>query len=70
MKVPVFLTKINDNASLAIYLHNPLTPRYAPTEKLRELYEYGTSIPLIGIDELAVRRNLPAVTSDLIDKIT
>jgi len=70
VKIPIYLTRTRDGASFAIYLYNPLTPGYAPTEKLRELTEYGTSIPVIGVDELAVRRNLPAETSKLIHQIT
>jgi hypothetical protein len=52
VKIPICSTRKSDGARFAIYLHNPLTPGYAPTA------------------ELVVRRNLPAVTSDLIHRIT
>ena len=70
VKAPILLTRKSDSASFVIFLHNPLAPGYAPIEKLRELTEYSTSIPTIPVDELVVRRNLPAVTSDLIHRIT
>jgi len=70
VKAPIYLTRKSDNASFVVFLHNPLTPGYAPTEELRELTEYSVSIPIIPVDELVVRRNLPAVTSDLIHRIT
>jgi len=69
IEVPIYITRTTDQKSFALYLYNPLTPGYAPTEKLRELTEYSTNIPSIPVDELVVRRNLPAVTSDLIHKI-
>lgn len=69
IEVPIYITRTTDQTSFALYLHNPLTPGYAPTEKLRELSEYSTSISVKGVDELVVRRNLPAATSDLIHQI-
>jgi len=70
VKAPIYLTRKSDNTSFVVFLHNPLTPGYAPTEELRDLTEYNISIPIIPVDELVVRRNLPAVTSDLIHRIT
>jgi hypothetical protein len=70
VKIPICSTRKSDGARFAIYLHNPLTPGYAPTAELRELSEYSTGVPAIAVDELVVRRNLPAVTSDLIHRIT
>jgi len=66
---PIFLTRKRDNLGFVIFLHNPLAPGYAPTEKLRELCEFNTSVPTFPVDELVVRKNLPSVTSDLIHKI-
>jgi len=67
---PISIMRKRDNLDFVIFLHNPLTPGYAPTEELRDLCEFNTSVPVLPIDELVVRKNLPSVTSDLIRKIT
>jgi hypothetical protein len=46
-----------------------LTPDDPPDEALRELKEFSTTIPVLLLDELVVRRNLPSATSKLIQKI-
>lgn len=66
--VPV-LAKNREGKLFAIALHNPLTPDDPPDDNVRDLKEYSTSIPVHLVDELVVRRNLPAATSDLLKKI-
>jgi hypothetical protein len=65
---PILATRRN-GTQFAIGLHGPLTPDEPPTEALRSLKEYSTSLPLFLVDELVVRRNLPRATSELISKI-
>lgn len=67
---PIYITRRTDHAAFVVYLHNPLTPGYAPSTELRDLAEYSINTPMMPVDELVVRRNLPAVTSDLIARIS
>jgi ATP-dependent helicase YprA (DUF1998 family) len=50
-------------------LHGPLTPGEPMDEALREVKEYSVSVPVILIDELLVRRNLPNATATLMQRI-
>ena len=65
---PIYIRKSNGVESI-IGLHGPLTPDDPPDSKLREVKEYCPSIPVLLHDEIAVRRNLPTVTSRLIDHL-
>ena len=49
-----------------IGLHGPLTPDDPPDAALREIKEFCPSIPVLLYDEIAIRQNLPTVTSRLI----
>ena len=69
IRAPIFATK-NDGTNFVIGLHGPLTPDDAPNDNLREFKEYSAALPVVLIDELVVRRNLPAATSDLIAKLS
>jgi len=44
-----------------------LTPQYSSKEAVRELMEFS-SIPVLPVDELLIRRNLPWATSNLLEK--
>ena len=59
---PIHCTRLLDGAEFVIGLHGSLTPDYPQEETMRELQEYG-SIPLILVDELVIRRNLPHATT-------
>ena len=65
---PIFATRI-DGTKFVIALHGPLTPDDPTNDGLRELKEYSAALPVVLVDELVVRRNLPAATSDLIAKV-
>jgi hypothetical protein len=65
---PILATK-KDGTKFVIGVHGPLTPDEAPNDGLREFKEYSPTVPVILVDELIVRRNLPAATSDLIARI-
>jgi len=56
-------------ARFVVGLHSPLTPDYTPDAALRELKEFSAALPVILLDELLVRRNLPRATADLIVKL-
>jgi hypothetical protein len=53
----------------AIGLHGPLTPDEPTSAALRDIMEYSAALPVILVDELCVRRNLPSTTSDLIKQL-
>jgi hypothetical protein len=67
MTAPIVATK-KDGTKFVIGLHGPLTPDQPPTEAVRELKEYSAT-PVILVDEMVVRRNLPTATSELIAKL-
>ena len=64
LTAPILVTK-EPGVQCVVALHGPLTPDEPPTDALRELKEYSIAVPLILVDELVVRRNLPRATSDL-----
>lgn len=66
---PILVTR-SDGSEIIIGLHGPLTPGDPPDDGLRDLKEFGASIPVLLCDEIVVRRNLPRATSDLISQIT
>ena len=65
--VPIYVRR-EDGDEFIIGLHGPLTPDDPPDSTLREIKEFGTSTPVLLIDELVIRRNLPNATSSLIAK--
>jgi hypothetical protein len=52
-----------------IALCGPLTPDMPSDESIAQLKEFSLAVPVIPIDELVVRRNLPRATADLLDKL-
>jgi hypothetical protein len=58
-----------DGSEFIIGLHGPLTPDDPPDDKIRELKEFGPSIPVLLCDEILVLRNLPKATRKLISQI-
>jgi hypothetical protein len=67
--VTPILATTRSGRQFAIGLHGPLTPDMPPDEELHQLKEFSLSVPVVLIDELVVRRNLPAATSALLDKL-
>ena len=65
---PLYL-KLAAGAEFIIGLHGPLTPDDPSDAALRAIKEFSPSILVLLYDEMAVRRNLPAVTSHLIAQI-
>lgn len=64
---PILVTN-RDSSEIVVALHGPLTPDYPSTEPLRELKEYALGTPLVLVDELVVRRNLPSATSAILER--
>jgi len=65
---PIYVKQVS-GSELIIGLHGPLTPDDPPDTTLREVKEFCASIPVLLVDEMVVRRNLPAATSRLISQI-
>ncbi len=65
---PIHLRR-EDGTQFVVGVHGPLTPDDPPDAGLRELKKRSPSIPLVLCDEIVVRRNLPAATSQLIARV-
>jgi hypothetical protein len=52
-----------------IGLHGPLTPDEPSDPGLRDLKEFSITPPVILVDELVVRRNLPSATAALLERM-
>ena len=52
-----------------IGLHGPLTPDEPCDEALRDLKEFSATVPVILVDDLVVRRNLPSATTMLLKQL-
>jgi ATP-dependent helicase YprA (DUF1998 family) len=49
-----------------IGIHGPLTPDHASDEALRDAKEYGSSIPVILVDEIVIAKNLPRASQQVV----
>ncbi len=67
MQAPI-LAKHDDGTSFVIDITGPLTPQYSGKDGVRKLMEFG-AIPVLPVDELLVRKNLPWATSTLLKKL-
>jgi hypothetical protein len=56
-------------AQFLVGLHGPLTPDEPADDGLRDIKEYSVAHPVILVDELVVRRNLPTATANLIERM-
>ena len=65
---PILATKL-DGTQFVVGLHGPLTPGEFSDDGLRQLKEFSMAVPVIPVDELVVRRNLPSATATLLDRI-
>ena len=66
--VPILASK-GPGRQFVISLHGPLTPDEPSDEVLRDLKEFSVTVPVILIDELVVRRNLPSATATLLKRL-
>jgi hypothetical protein len=68
LAVPILATK-EDGVNYVIGLHGSMSPNQALDVQLREIIEYSTTLPVILVDELKVRRNLPRASNDVINAL-
>ena len=66
--VAPILVSGGDGEEFVVSLHSPLTPDQAATPEMGELMEYST-VPVLLVDELVVRRNLPSATNAVLDRL-
>ena len=68
LAAPILASK-GPGRQFVIGLHGPLTPDEPSDEALRDLKEFSATVPVILIDELVVRRNLPSATARLLERL-
>ena len=68
VQAPIFV-KNDEGWKKMVDLHHPLTPGYVADERFREASEVSSGIEVEMINELAVQKNLPSVTSRLLDSV-
>lgn len=62
------LAELDNGKKFVIDISSALTPDFSLNEKMQELKNFS-SVPVFYVDELTVKRNLPAVTSNLLKKM-
>ena len=67
--VPILITTEN-NRRMIVGLCHSLTPEYFSNPRLNEICENSGDIKFFHANEILVRRNLPAITSKIIDELT
>lgn len=68
VQVPILATRA-DGLRYVIDVTESLTPHYSSNGLVRDLMEY-TAVPVLPVDELLVRKNLPWATSSLLEKLS
>jgi len=63
------LIRHDEGQKKVVDLHHPLTPDYVADERFRKASEVSSEIDVEMINELAVQKNLPSVTSRLLDSV-
>ena len=62
---PILVKRAN-GSEFVLGLRNPLTPDEPADDSLRELRDLSTTVPVYLVDELVVRKNLPAATREVL----
>jgi ATP-dependent helicase YprA (DUF1998 family) len=55
---------------VVIGIHGPLTPDHPADQALREAKEFGVAVPVLLADEIAIARNLPWASQQIIASLT
>ncbi|MGE3598921.1 MAG: DEAD/DEAH box helicase [Dehalococcoidia bacterium] len=66
--VPISITN-SQGTQFVVGLHGPLTPDEPSSGGLRDIKEFSPAVPVLLVDELVVRRNLPSATATLLEKV-
>ena len=62
---PILVKRAN-GSEFVLGLRNPLTPDEPADDSLREFRDLSTTVPVYLVDELVVRKNLPAATREVL----
>jgi ATP-dependent helicase YprA (DUF1998 family) len=65
---PIFIQKGNGEKYI-VGLQGSMTPNEPLEPQLKEIIEYSASVPVILVDDLKVRRNLPRATTEVLEKL-
>jgi ATP-dependent helicase YprA (DUF1998 family) len=66
--VPISITN-SQGTQFVVGLHGPLTPDEPSSDGLRDIKEFSPAVPVLLVDELVVRRNLPSATATLLERV-
>ena len=66
---PILVSQANGAVSAVVGLSNPLMPGHPVEDGLREFQDLSPTVPVHVIDELVVRKNLPAAAREIIGRI-
>lgn len=69
LTAPIYLRRQGTGSELIVGIHGPLTPDDPTDSALRDFMNSSSGVPVLLIDEILVRRNLPAATERLISEI-
>ena len=64
---PIYIS-LSDGSERIVDLTGALTPTQVHDSTLRDLQDVS-SIPILSCEEVLVRRNLPSVTGELLDRL-
>ena len=69
LSAPIYLRRQGTGSELIVGIHGPLTPNDPTDPALRAYMNSASKVPVLLVDEILVRRNLPAATEQLISEI-
>lgn len=69
LRAPIYLRRQGTASELIVGIHGPLTPDTPTDPVLRDFMNSPSSVPVLLVDEILVRRNLPVATERLISEI-
>lgn len=69
LTAPIFLQQPRTGLGIIIGVHGPLTPDHASNSVLADYMNSGCEVPLKLIDEMLIRRNLPAATERVLSQL-
>jgi hypothetical protein len=68
VQAPILILNDGEQQKM-VDLHHPLTPNYVDDEQFRKASETESEIEVGMVNELAVQKNLPSVTSRLLESV-
>ena len=69
LTAPILLQQDGTRSGVIIGIHGPLTPNHASNSVLGDYMSSNCAVPLTLVDEMLIRRNLPAATAWVISQL-